>query len=135
LSVEQDYLRRVTTPADLNAVAEAESRFRWHMERIEDQLKASEGPWIVGTQFTLADGCVAPTFDRIEYLDKEHLWSGLQRVVAWYARVKSRPSSISAAGIPFATGQARRSRPASVPEICAALARWCQARFVDRAWN
>jgi hypothetical protein len=30
-------------------------------------------------------------------LDKEHLWSGLQRVVEWYARVKLRPSFISAA--------------------------------------
>ena len=93
----QDYLKRVTSPADLNAIAEAVFRFRWHMERLEDQLKASEGPWIVGAQFTLADVCAAPIFDRIEYLDKEYLWNGLQKVNWWYARAKMRPSFTSAA--------------------------------------
>jgi glutathione S-transferase len=93
----QDYLYRVTCPADMKAVAEAEKKFRWHMERLEEQLAASGGPWIVGAQFTLADVCVAPIFDRIEYLDKEYLWQGLPRVEAWYARVKMRPSFKAAA--------------------------------------
>ena len=93
----QDYLHRVTSPADLNAIAEAENKFRWHMSRLEEQLKSSGGPWIIGEQFTLADVCVAPIFDRIEYLDKEYLWEGRERIYAWYALVKKRPSFVSAA--------------------------------------
>jgi glutathione S-transferase len=93
----EDYLRRVTSPADLEAVAQAEKKFRWHMERLERQLAATGGPWVVGSQFTLADICLAPILDRIEYLAKEHLWDGLPRVARWYARVKERPSFRKAA--------------------------------------
>jgi glutathione S-transferase len=88
----QDYLRRVTGPADLNAIAEAEKKFRWHAERLEQQLASSGGPWIVGDQFTLADVCVGPIFDRIEWLDREFLWKGLPNVDTWYRRMKQRPS-------------------------------------------
>jgi glutathione S-transferase len=88
----QDYLRRVTGPADVNAIAEAEKKFRWHAERLEQQLASSCGPWIVGDQFTLADVCVGPIFDRIEWLDREFLWKGLPNVDTWYRRMKQRPS-------------------------------------------
>jgi glutathione S-transferase len=93
----QDYLKRVTSPADLGAIAEAEKKFRWHTERLEKQLEASGGPWIIGEQFTLADVCVGPIFDRIEWLDREFLWKGLPKVSAWYARIKERPSFKKAA--------------------------------------
>lgn len=92
-----DYLRRVTGPADMAAVAQAEKKFRWHMERLEKQLAESGGPWIVGPRFTLADISVAPILDRIEYLAKEYLWDGLPNVGGWYSRVKSRPSFEKAA--------------------------------------
>lgn len=92
----QDYLRRVTSPADMTAVAQAEKKFRWHMERLEKQLADSGGPWICGSQFTLADICIAPIFDRIEYLDRERLWDGLPAVEQWFASVKKRPSFIKA---------------------------------------
>lgn len=93
----QDYLRRVTAPADMAAVAQAEQKFRWHMERLEKQLAESGGPWICGPQFTLADICIAPIFDRVEYLDREHLWESLPAVARWFADVKNRPSFIKAA--------------------------------------
>ena len=93
----QDYLRRVTSPADLNAIAEAEKKYRWHMERLEKQLETSGGPWIVGEQFTLADACVGPIMDRIEWLDREWLWKGLPNVTGWYGRIKARPSFRAAA--------------------------------------
>ncbi len=93
----RDYLQRVTGPADMGAVAQAEQKFRWHMERLDRQLADSGGPWICGDQFTLADICIAPITDRIEYLDREHLWRGLPAVEAWVARVRERPSFGAAA--------------------------------------
>lgn len=93
----RDYLQRVTSPADMDAVAQAEQKFRWHMERLDRQLADSGGPWICGNQFTLADICIAPITDRIEYLDREHLWRGLPAVEAWAAQVRERPSFAAAA--------------------------------------
>ena len=92
-----DYLQRVTSPADLDAVAQAEKKLRWHMERFEAQLKGSGGPWVIGELFTLADICLAPILDRVEYLDKAYLWRNLPRVTDWYERVKQRPSFLEAA--------------------------------------
>ena len=96
----QDYLRRVTEPADMEAVAQAERKFTWHMDRLETQLRDSGGPWICGATFSLADICVAPIMDRIEYLDRDHLWRGRAAVDDWVARVKARPS-YQAAAPPF----------------------------------
>lgn len=88
----QDYLRRVAAPADMDAVARTERDFRRHIEWLEADLEASGGPWICGEQFTLADICVGVIFDRIEYLDREHLWDDLPRVSAWFTALKDRPS-------------------------------------------
>ena len=41
------------------------------MERLEEELNITGGPWICGEAFTLADICVAPIMDRIEYLERE----------------------------------------------------------------
>ena len=88
----QDYLNRVSSPADMAAVAAAEDKLRWHMERLEKQLRTSGGPWICGETFSLADICVAGIVDRIEYLDREHVWQGLPAVTGWVAAVRARPS-------------------------------------------
>jgi glutathione S-transferase len=88
----QDYLDRLTAPVDEAADRAAQSKFRWHMERLEAELDAGGGPWICGEAFTLADVCVAPIMDRIEYLEREKLWAGLPAVARWFAAVKERPS-------------------------------------------
>ena len=79
-------------PVDDTADLAAQKKYRWHMERLDAALKASGGPWICGEAFTLADICVAPIMDRIEYLDRAHLWAGLPAVERWFAAVKDRPS-------------------------------------------
>lgn len=94
----QDYLRRVTDPADTAAVAAAEARFRWHLERLEAELQP--GPWICGETYSLADICVAPILDRVDHLDRAHLWEDLPRVADWYVRMKERPA-FAAAAPPF----------------------------------
>ncbi len=88
----QDYLRRVSGPPDGDAVDAAASRFKWHMTHLEETLRSGGGPWICGSEYSLADICVAPILDRVEYLDLETLWDDLPAVAAWYARMKDRPA-------------------------------------------
>ena len=88
----QDYLKRVAAPADMEAVRQAENDFRRHAEWLETDLSEVSGPWICGEQFTLADICVGVIFDRVEILDREHLWENLPGVTAWFDRLKERPS-------------------------------------------
>ena len=94
----QDYLKRVTDPADEAAVAMAEAKLRWHLERLETALQP--GPWICGETYSLADICVAPIIDRVDYLDRTHLWDDLPAISAWYDRMKARPA-FAAAAPPF----------------------------------
>lgn len=88
----QDYLGRLTAPVDQAADQAAQKKFRWHMERLEEELNTGGGPWICGEAFTLADICVAPIMDRIEYLEREELWDDLPAVASWFKAVKERPS-------------------------------------------
>lgn len=67
----QDYLDRVSSPADLDAVAAAEKKLRWHMERIDNKLGDSGGPWVRGGVFSLPDICLAGIDDSIQDLDRK----------------------------------------------------------------
>jgi glutathione S-transferase len=93
----QDYLDRVSSPADAGAVAAADRKLRWHMERLETQLIHSGGPWVCGNVFSLADICLAGIVDRMEYLDRENLFVGLPAVIDWVAALRQRPSYQTAA--------------------------------------
>lgn len=93
----QDYLERVSSPADAGAVAAADKKLRWHMERLETQLIHSGGPWVCGDGFSLADICLAGIVDRMEYLDRENLFAGLPAVIDWVAALRRRPSYQTAA--------------------------------------
>jgi glutathione S-transferase len=76
----------------MEAVKQATEKFRWHMERLEVQISEIGGPWVCGDMFTLADICLVPIFDRIEYLNLENLWEGLPAVTQWYDKIRERDS-------------------------------------------
>lgn len=66
-----------------------------HLRRIDDALGATGGPWILGSQFSLADITLACVLLRLEetgylmtFIDKDRL----QRVGGYYERLKARPS-------------------------------------------
>lgn len=66
-----------------------------HLQRIDDALARSGGPWILGPSFSLADITVACVLLRLEetgflaaYLEK----GGLDRISAYYLRLQGRPS-------------------------------------------
>ena len=89
-------------------LGEALERLADSLERMERAL--AEGPWLLGTQLTLADLSMVPTVVRLDDLALSHLWSDLPRVADWYARIRSRPS--------FALAFYEGSRPRAVTMVC-----------------
>lgn len=66
-------------------------RFRTTASRMEKAL--SDGrPWLIGDQFSLADACVAPLYDRMDDLGLDWLWADNRRVADWFGRMKQRPA-------------------------------------------
>lgn len=61
------------------------------IKRMEIALNRSD-PWLVGTQFTIADICMAPLFQRMEDLGMSNMWEEGPHVAEWFAAVKERPS-------------------------------------------
>jgi glutathione S-transferase len=66
-------------------------QLRATVERMEDALNR-QGPWIVGTQYTIADICMAPLFQRMEDLGMTDIYDGSPAVVDWFERIKARPA-------------------------------------------
>lgn len=65
-------------------------RLRKTAERMESAL--ADGPWLTGGDYTLADICVTPTFDRMEDLGMADVWADLPGVSDWWYRIKERPN-------------------------------------------
>lgn len=58
---------------------------------MEDAL--APGPWLVGTQFTLADAGLTSFFSRLRHLTLDFMWlDSFPRVAAWFERCLQRPS-------------------------------------------
>lgn len=51
-----------------------------------------EGPWLVGAQYTIADICMAPLFQRMEDLGMTDIWEAAPAVADWFERIKARPA-------------------------------------------
>ncbi|MDH3739153.1 MAG: glutathione S-transferase family protein [Alphaproteobacteria bacterium] len=60
------------------------------IERMEAAL--ADGPWLVGAQYTIADICVAPLFQRMVDLGMADLWAQTPRVADWFERMQARPA-------------------------------------------
>jgi len=64
------------------------------------------GPWIVGTEFTLADITIAPYMFRLSALGADQFWSKDRRprVHDWYRRLSARPAFQTAVSWPDESG-------------------------------
>ena len=60
------------------------------IERMEAAL--ATGPWLVGAQYTIADICVAPLFQRMEDLGMADMWATSTLVADWFERIRARPA-------------------------------------------
>ncbi len=70
-------------------------QLRATVERMEEAL-TREGPWLIGAQFTIADICLAPLFERMDELSLSDMWEDAPAVTDWLARVRARPSFVTA---------------------------------------
>lgn len=74
-------------------IAEAFEAIRRTAARMQWMFDESGGPWLIGSQYTLADIAVAPLIDRVEDLGLEYLWEERHpRVAEWLARMQARPA-------------------------------------------
>ena len=57
----------------------------------------SEGPWLLGARYSLADIVVAPLIDRMWDLGFAAMWESKHpRVAQWYERIRARPAYLEA---------------------------------------
>src|SRR3954471_23957066 len=70
----------------------AMARLRRNYERMDQSIKDSGGPWLLGKDITLADISVMPAMVRMADLNRESAWAALPRVVKWYELIRAEPA-------------------------------------------
>jgi len=66
-------------------------RLRRAYERMDAEIAASGGPWLLGERITLADVAVMPALVRMHDLDMPD-WQDLPRVAAWFDNIRAEPA-------------------------------------------
>src|SRR6185503_3927152 len=64
-------------------------RLRRAYERMDDSIKDSGGPWLLGRNITLADVSVMPALVRMADLGRDGDWADLPRVARWYESIQA----------------------------------------------
>jgi glutathione S-transferase len=67
------------------------ARLRRAWERMEAEIEASGGPWLLGKQLTLADVAAMPALVRMDDLGMPD-WQDLPRVKKWFDNIRIHPS-------------------------------------------
>ena len=70
----------------------AMGRLRRTYERMDESIKDSGGPWLLGKAITLADISVMPAMVRMADLNREADWADLPRVAKWYELIRAEPA-------------------------------------------
>lgn len=65
------------------------SRLRRSYERMDESIRDSGGPWLLGKDITLADVAVMPAIVRMADLNREGDWADLPRVAKWYELIRA----------------------------------------------
>ena len=68
---------------------QAMARLHRTYERMDESIRDSGGPWLLGADITLADVAVMPAVVRMADLDRERDWADLPRVVKWYELIRA----------------------------------------------
>ena len=80
-------MRRKGFPeTEMNAALE---RMRRTYERMDAEIAASGGPWLMGSQITLADVAVMPALVRMADLNLDTMWKAMPRIVRWYDEIRA----------------------------------------------
>jgi glutathione S-transferase len=67
------------------------ARLRRAYERMDAEIEASGGPWLLGKNITLADVAVMPALVRMDDLGLPD-WQDLPRVVTWFDTIRAQPA-------------------------------------------
>jgi glutathione S-transferase len=73
----------------MNAALE---RMRRTYERMDLEIAASGGPWLMGKDITLADVAVMPAVVRMADLGLDTMWKDMPRIVRWFAQIRAHPA-------------------------------------------
>jgi glutathione S-transferase len=68
------------------------TRLRRSYERMDESIRDSGGPWLLGKDITLADVSVMPAMVRMADLNRAGDWADLPRVVKWYEMIRAQPA-------------------------------------------
>ncbi len=82
------------TPA-MKILGRSRKQMRTHLDALEQQLKTSRGPWILGETFSLADVSWLVIFERLVQVDSLHVFVGAglrPECAAYWERLTKRPS-------------------------------------------
>ena len=71
---------------------EALERLRRAVVRMDDVIRQSGGPWLLGARITLADVAIMPVIVRMNDIRLAHLWSDLPAVARWFAAIQADPA-------------------------------------------
>jgi glutathione S-transferase len=75
-----------------NEMDQAMARLRRTYERMDEAIRDSGGPWLLGKDITLADVAVMPAIVRMADLNCESGWADLPRVAKWYEMIRAEPA-------------------------------------------
>ena len=67
----------------------AMGRLRRSYERMDEAIEESGGPWLLGSDISLADVAVMPAIVRMADLGREGDWADLPRVAKWYDMIRA----------------------------------------------
>ena len=67
-------------------------RLRRTYERMDEEIRNSGGPWLLGKDITLADVAVMPAIVRMADLRLETMWADMPRVARWYDAIRAHPA-------------------------------------------
>jgi glutathione S-transferase len=75
--------------ADMN---EALERLRRAAVRMDDAIRQSGGPWLLGARITLADVAIMPVIVLMDDIRLHHVWSDLPAVMRWFEAIQADPA-------------------------------------------
>jgi glutathione S-transferase len=61
-------------------------------ERMDAEIAATGGPWLMGKDITLADVAVMPAIVRMADLGLDNMWKEMPRIVRWYDEIRAHPA-------------------------------------------
>jgi glutathione S-transferase len=73
---------------------DAMTRLRRTYERMDAEIEKSGGPWLLGSEISLADVMAMPAIVRMADLGQDGGWQDLPRVQRWYDAIRAHPAFV-----------------------------------------